>query len=72
MIAGGAAAGCRIISFAVEDLQAWKEPVTGDTVPFDVILANAVLQWVARSCGAAAGAGRKTRVRRRAGGTNAG
>jgi trans-aconitate 2-methyltransferase len=30
------------VSFAVEDLQAWK-----DAGPFDVILANAVLQWVA-------------------------
>jgi trans-aconitate 2-methyltransferase len=30
------------LSFAVEDLQAWK-----DAGPFDVILANAVLQWVA-------------------------
>jgi len=30
------------IRFAVEDLQAWK-----DAGPFDVILANAVLQWVA-------------------------
>jgi trans-aconitate 2-methyltransferase len=30
------------ISFAVGDLQAWK-----DAGPFDVILANAVLQWVA-------------------------
>lgn len=29
------------IRFAVEDLQQWKE-----TGPFDVILANAVLQWV--------------------------
>jgi trans-aconitate 2-methyltransferase len=29
------------ISFAVADLQAWK-----DAGPFDVILANAVLQWV--------------------------
>jgi trans-aconitate 2-methyltransferase len=29
------------LSFAVEDLQAW-----GDAGPFDVILANAVLQWV--------------------------
>jgi trans-aconitate 2-methyltransferase len=29
-------------SFAVEDLQVWK-----DAGPFDVILANAVLQWVA-------------------------
>ena len=29
------------ISFAVADLQAWE-----DTGPFDVILANAVLQWV--------------------------
>jgi trans-aconitate 2-methyltransferase len=29
------------LSFAVEDLQTWK-----DSGPFDVILANAVLQWV--------------------------
>jgi trans-aconitate 2-methyltransferase len=29
------------LSFAVEDLQRWKDPG-----PFDVILANAVLQWV--------------------------
>jgi trans-aconitate 2-methyltransferase len=31
------------IRFAVEDLQAWK-----DAGPFDVVLANAVLQWVPR------------------------
>jgi trans-aconitate 2-methyltransferase len=31
------------ISFAVKDLQAWNDPG-----PFDVILANAVLQWVPR------------------------
>jgi trans-aconitate 2-methyltransferase len=31
------------LNFAVEDLQAWK-----DAGPFDVILANAVLQWVSR------------------------
>jgi trans-aconitate 2-methyltransferase len=31
------------VSFAVEDLRAWK-----DAGPFDVILANAVLQWVTR------------------------
>ncbi len=30
------------LNFAVEDLQAWQ-----DAGPFDVILANAVLQWVA-------------------------
>ena len=30
------------LNFAVEDLQAWQDPG-----PFDVILANAVLQWVA-------------------------
>jgi trans-aconitate 2-methyltransferase len=30
------------VSFAVQDLQAWR-----DAGPFDVILANAVLQWVA-------------------------
>lgn len=29
------------LSFAVEDLQTWK-----DSGPFDVILANAVLQWI--------------------------
>lgn len=30
------------LNFAVEDLQAWQDPG-----PFDVILANAVLQWIA-------------------------
>ncbi len=55
------------IRFAVEDLQAWK-----DAGPFDVILANAVLQWVPHHDSLLPALVAKLAPRRRAGGANAG